>query len=266
MGKRAPVLFATVVACLSLVGVVAAQSGAPRPTTDFGHSIASYFDEREYGELAELFMTHEDTCPLSTPGGLLPICEGVAEGETVNGYIVAQMGSDASLATRETLIEGLEFLHDQAYEGRDGWRLFTVGLDGVPYGYTACDGCEVVVISRTDLAETTGELIMFQVMEVDGELRIWSMTNGSTGVTGSQALLKGGPFENSSGWKTTFVEVGAPIDAGTGQQPTPIAPTVGTGYDDHPAAYAPGVLAMGTILGLAVGGTVLAARARNRPL
>ena len=195
MGKRAPVLFATVVACLSLVGVVAAQSGAPRPATDFGRSIASYFDEREYGELAELFMTHEDTCPLSTPGGLLPICEGVAEGETVNGYIVAQMGSDASLATRETLIEGLEFLHDQAYEGRDGWRLFTVGLDGVPYGYTACDGCEVVVISRTDLAETTGELIMFQVMEVDGELRIWSMTNGSTDVTGSQALLKGGMFE-----------------------------------------------------------------------
>ena len=46
--------------------------------------------------------------------------------------------------------------------------------------------------------------------------------------------------------------------------PTPVPPTVGTGYRDPETTYLRGVAAMSLVLGIAVGGTVVAARLRIR--
>jgi hypothetical protein len=49
-----------------------------------------------------------------------------------------------------------------------------------------------------------------------------------------------------------------------GPEVTPVAPTAGTGFRDPETTYAKGVAAMGLVLGMAVGGTLMAARLRSR--
>ena len=216
-------------------GARAQQSEAPENVIAFGRQVAASLEARRYEALADLFITHDDQCPLFTPGGLLPICEGVAEGGTVTGYKTGQMGSDAALSDRDGLVGGLRFLRDEYYGG-SGWRLYAVGLGGLHDGYMACATCRALVISRPAVVQSTGELLYFQVTPPGQPLRIHSLINGSTGVA-APALIEGGTWrpDPPMAHEIFFVAVPpAPPGLGTGLA-TPgtlpwIALAIGTGF------------------------------------
>lgn len=219
----------------------AQEPEVPADVVDFGRQVAALVEGRDYEALVDLFLTHKDECPLATPGGLLEICEGVDEGESVHGYITAQMGSDAALVDREGMIEGLRWLREEYYGG-SGWRLYTVGLEGVPGGYTACSVCQVIIVSSPGVVEASGELLWFHVVRPEGEpLRIQSFTNGSTGVAGSDALIEGGLWDGGTwdDYSTTFIAV------------EPGAPETGIGLATSGGRAARWVMAAGALLMLA---------------
>lgn len=232
------------IAILALVlvsGVGASRPAAAATDNDlvaFGQELAGLLRAGEYEAIVDRMEPQEVTCPLYTPGGLQPICEGIPDGNRVSGYLTGVFGSDAGAITRPQVEPVIERLVRDEFESAD-FRLYTITRNGRSDGFLACAPCAGAVIISTPMdahAATpigpSARALEFQVVEQSGQLRIYSFAFGGA----DAGMLNGGTGEDGR----VYIR----------REPTP--PTVGMGNAHRGSSTVVPALA------IALGGLLLA--------
>lgn len=238
-------------------GEAAARDLSDAQAIAHGNRIAALLTEGRYADLVALFEPQTVTCPLSTPGGPMAICEGIPDGGTVQGYLGGTFGSDAGASLAEPFLAGFE-PRRAAFTGTT-FRLYTFARSGRGSGFLGCPECWTVIITtpeetrkQPDVDRRGPYLYEFQLLPVGNRLAIFSVVFG--GPMSYQALITGGEFE---GRQFITVAPGAPA-TGTG-------PGAGGPFERGWSATTASVVALPlTVALLVLAWSTLARRERRR--